>query len=189
MADSATPTERERPPEEGIQSRPKPVHAGRMPDVRDAITRHPGLAELNSLQEQPECACPPGSQPPRSEAPMEGSWLGWLSLNLGAVAICLIGLGFLNVFTGIRSPVTLLAVYGSFCFGMILPLTGMVLAMASLPKKRQPSAASVLGFWINGLALGFWLMLFTVGWPFGRWQPWDSNPTVAPYDASDFFRR
>jgi hypothetical protein len=86
MAESETPAGRGRPPEEGIQSGPRPVPAGRPPDLRDDITRRPEPAELRSQQAQRERAGPPGSQPPESEAPGKTSWLGRASLILGAVA-------------------------------------------------------------------------------------------------------
>jgi hypothetical protein len=187
MTKSAAQAGRERPPEEGIQSRPKPVPAGRPLDLRDNITRHPELARLGGLEG------PPGGQPLGSEVSDETSRLGCASLILGVVAICFISFGFLNVFTGIRSQATFVAVYGSFCFATILSLPGLALAMESLARKPRSNFDGVLGCWANGLILTAWLLLFAAVWFMGRRHPRDSNPTVAPYtapyDATDFWRR
>jgi hypothetical protein len=192
MAESATPAGREPPPEEGIQSEPKPVPPGRPSDLRDGITRHPELADLRSQQAQQERADPPGSPAPGSEAPKPTSGLGQASLILGAVAICSIGFGVLHAFTGARSLDTFLVVAGSICFGSILTVPGMVLGLASLAQKGRSNSPGEVGCWINGLILGVWLLLFAVGL-IGRGQPAHRDPPEAPnwtpYDASDFFRR
>ena len=125
----------------------------------------------------------PDSQPPVFEPPKGTSWLGGVSLILGAAAICLIGIGFLLVLISARSLDTLLAVFGLICFGSVLTLPGMALGVASLARKGRSNAAGVAGCWINGLILGAWLLLFALGWP-----PRQNNPTVAPYHASDYFR-
>jgi hypothetical protein len=178
---------RERPPEEGIQSRPNPAHVGRPLDPRDNITRHRELAQLGGQQG------PPGGQPLGSEVSDETSRLGCASLILGVVAICFISIGFLSVFTGIRSTATFVAVFGSFCFGTILSLPGMALAMESLARKPRSNFGGVLGCWANGLILGAWLLLFAVVSIMGRWHPRDNNPSAVPYtapcDATDFWRR
>jgi hypothetical protein len=187
MTENATLAGRERPPEEGIQSRPKPVAAGRPLDLRDNITRYPELVQLGGQEGRP------GSQPLGSEPSDESSRLGCASLILGVVTICFISFGFLLVFTGIRSPATFVAVYGSFCFGTILSLPGVALGMASLARKGRSNSAGVLGCSANGLILGAWLLLFAVVLFIDRWHPRDSNPTAmhytAPYDPTDFWRR
>ena len=187
MTESEALAGRERPPEERIQSGPKPVHADRPLDLCDKITRHREFAELSGQQG------PPGSQPLGFEAWEEGSRLGCASLILGAVAICSVGFGFLNVFTGIRSPATFVAVYGSFCFGTILSLPGMALGMACLARKDRSNSAGVLGCSTNGLILGAWLLLFGAVWFMDLRHRRDSNPTAvpytAPYDATDFWGR
>src|SRR5262245_39344404 len=125
MAESETPAGREHPPEEGIRSGPKPGPAGRVPDPRDGITCHPEPGELRSQQRGR--AGPAGSKRPRSEAPKETSLLGWASLILGAGAICLVGFGFLRLYTGPRSLDAVIASLVSICFGWILTLPGTAL--------------------------------------------------------------
>jgi hypothetical protein len=48
---------------------------------------------------------------------------------------------------------------GSVCFGSVLALPGMALALASLGQKGRSKGAGVAGCLINGLILGVWLLL------------------------------
>jgi len=203
MAEGETPAGREQPPEEGIQSGPKPGPAGRVPDPRDGITRHLEPGELRSQQRGR--AGPAGSELPGSEAPKETSWLGWASLILGAGAICLVGSGFLRPWAGPLSLDAAIASFASICFGGMLTLPGLTLGLASLARGGRSNSAGVVGSCTNGLILGVLLLLYVLGPLTGWWQPGRRSPAVAPHeapaaepheapaaephDAADFFRR
>ena len=183
MAENGPLAGRERPPDEGIQSWPRPVRAARPLDLLDKITRHPESAELSSQQEQRERAGPPGGQPLGSEATEETSRLGCASLILGAVAICSIGVGFLLFFAGMQSRTV------AMLYGWALALPGMALGVACFARRGRSNSAGVAGCCINGLILGVWLLLLAVIYVAERWQPQDSNPTFEPYDKTPYFSR